>query len=82
MLPTAVRRLLPGQRDGVTLDSSYRPHSCPVHLRRDLKAKYDSAKSHAEKTQHEGKLNAQVNHMIDVASYWACACQRPLTLDT
>ena len=31
------------------------------------------------KTWHEGKLNAPRNHMIDVASYWACACQRPLT---
>ena len=33
----------------------------------------------ADRTQHEGKLNAPMNHMIDVASYWACACQRPLT---
>ena len=33
----------------------------------------------AERTQHEGKLNAPIDHMIDVASFWECACQRPLT---
>ena len=32
-----------------------------------------------DRTQNEGKLNAPMNHMIDVTSYWACACQRPLT---
>ena len=53
-----------------------------VYLPGDLKAKYGSAKSHAERTQHEGKLNAPVNHMIDVASHWACACQRSLTSGT
>ena len=39
------------------------------------------AKKMAKRTQHEGKLNAPMNHMIDVtvASYWECACQRPLT---
>ena len=36
-------------------------------------------KKMAEKIQHEEKLNAPMNHMIDVASYWACAPQRPLT---
>ena len=25
------------------------------------------------------KLNAPMNRVIDVVSYWACACQRPLT---
>ena len=39
-------------------------------------------KKMADRTQHEGKLNAPMNHMIDVASYWACACQRPLTSGT
>ena len=33
----------------------------------------------ADRTQHEGKLNAQMNHLVDVANYWACACQRQLT---
>ena len=28
------------------------------------------------------KLNVSMNHMIEVASYWACADQRPLTSDT
>ena len=36
----------------------------------------------ADRTQHEGKLNAPMNHMIYVASYWACACKRPLTSGT
>ena len=36
--------------------------------------------SWAEKTQHEGKLNAPMNHMIDVASYLACACQNTADL--
>ena len=36
----------------------------------------------ADRTQNEGKLNAPMNHMIDVDSYWACACQRPLTSGT
>ena len=36
----------------------------------------------AERTQNEGKLNAPMNQMIDVDSYWACACQRPLTPGT
>ena len=35
-----------------------------------------------DRTQNEGKLNAPMNHMIDVTSYWACACQRPLTPGT
>ena len=30
----------------------------------------------------EKKLNAPMNHMIDLASYWACACQRLLTSRT
>ena len=34
------------------------------------------------RTQREGKLNAPMNRVIDVASYWACACQRPLTSGT
>ena len=34
----------------------------------------------AEKTQHGGKLNAPMNHMIDVASYWACGCQKTADL--
>ena len=25
----------------------------------------------AEETQHEGKLNTPMNHMINVANYWA-----------
>ena len=28
------------------------------------------------------KLNMPMNHMINVASYWACTCQRPLTSGT
>ena len=36
----------------------------------------------ADRIWHEGKLNALMNHMIDVTSYWACACQRPLTSGT
>ena len=39
-------------------------------------------KKMAERTQHDGKLNMPMNHRIDVASYWACACQRPLTSGT
>ena len=35
-----------------------------------------------DRTQNEGKLNAPMNHMINVTSYWACACQRPLTPGT
>ena len=35
-----------------------------------------------DRTQNEGKLKAPMNHMIDVTSYWACACQRPLTPGT
>ena len=33
-----------------------------------------------KKKQHEGKLDAPVNHMIDVASYWAYACQKAADL--
>ena len=33
-----------------------------------------------KKKQHEGKLDAPVNHMIDVASYWAYACQKTADL--
>ena len=33
-----------------------------------------------KKKQHEGKLDAPMNHMIDVASYWACACQKTADL--
>ena len=36
--------------------------------------------SWAEKTQHKRKLTAPMNHMIDVASYWACACQKTAEL--
>ena len=36
----------------------------------------------ARRTQHEGKLNAPMNRMINEASYWACACQRPLISGT
>ena len=36
----------------------------------------------ADRTQNEGKLKAPMNHMINVTSYWACACQRPLTSGT
>ena len=36
----------------------------------------------ADRTQNEGKLNAPMNHIIDEASYWACACHRPLTSGT
>ena len=38
----------------------------------------------ADKTQHKGKLNVPMNHLVDVASYWACACacQRQLTSGT
>ena len=39
----------------------------------------------ADRTWHEGKLNAPKNHIIDVAivaNYWACGCQRPLTSGT
>ena len=38
--------------------------------------------SWAKKNQHERKMNAPMNHMIDVASYWAYASQRPLTSGT
>ena len=31
-------------------------------------------------TQHKGKLYTPLNHMIDVASYWACACQKTADL--
>ena len=33
-----------------------------------------------KKKQHEGKLDAPMNHMIDVASYWACAFQKTADL--
>ena len=36
----------------------------------------------ADRAQNEGKLNAPMNHIIDVASYWACACQGPLISGT
>ena len=36
--------------------------------------------SWAERTQHEGKLNAPMNHMVNVASHWACACQKTADL--
>ena len=36
----------------------------------------------ADTTQHEEKLNAPMNHMIDVASFWACICQRLLASGT
>ena len=36
-------------------------------------------KSWAEKT-HDLGLNMPMNHMIDVASYWACACQKTTDL--
>ena len=39
-------------------------------------------KKMAHRNKHEGKLNVPMNHMIHVASYWACACQRPLTSGT
>ena len=35
-----------------------------------------------DRTKHKGKLNAPMNHVIDVASYWAYTCQRPLTSGT
>lgn len=31
-------------------------------------------------TQRKGKLYAALNHMIDVASYWAYACQKTADL--
>ena len=36
--------------------------------------------SRAEKSKHETKVNAPVSHMIDVVSYWACACQKTTDL--
>ena len=56
----------------------------PITLKTSVKKKQQSlgregGKKMAEKIQHEEKLNAPMNHMIDVASYWACACQRLLT---
>ena len=36
-------------------------------------------KSWAEKT-HDLGLNMPMNHMIDVASYWACASQKTADL--
>ena len=36
--------------------------------------------SWAERTEHEGKLNAPVNHMVNVASHWACTCQKTADL--
>ena len=36
--------------------------------------------SWAEKTQHERKLNVPLNHIISVASYWTCACQKTADL--
>ena len=59
----------------------------PVTLKTSVEKKQQRlgrgrGKKMAEKNQHEEKLNAPMNHMIDVASYWACACQRPLTSGT
>ena len=56
----------------------------PITLKTSVKKKQQSrgregGKKMAEKIQHEEKLNAPMNHIIDVASYWACACQRRLT---
>ena len=39
-------------------------------------------KKMAERNQHEGKLNAPMSHLIAVASYWTCTCQRLLTSGT
>ena len=41
--------------------------------------KMSERKSWAEKT-HDLGLNMPMNHMIDVASYWACACQKTADL--
>ena len=30
----------------------------------------------ADRSHHKGKLNVPMNHIIDVASYWACTRQR------
>ena len=60
----------------------------PVALKTSVKKKQQSLEGGggevkmAERTQQEGQLHAPMNHMIVVASYWACACQRPLTAGT
>ena len=36
--------------------------------------------SWTEKTQQEKKVSTPMNHMIDVASYWACVCQKTADL--
>ena len=56
----------------------------PVTMKTSVEKKQQSlggggGEKMAERTQHEGKLNAPIDHVIDVAKFWACACQRPLT---
>ena len=41
-----------------------------------------TARREEKRREIEKKLNAPMNLMIDVASYWACACQRPLNSGT
>ena len=36
--------------------------------------------SWTEKNQQEKKVSAPMNDMIDVASYWACVCQKTADL--
>ena len=59
----------------------------PVKLKTSVekkitKPRWRRGENMADRTQNERKVNAPMNHMIHVASYWACACQRPLTPGT
>ena len=50
--------------------------------RREGKRRRKAKKMAETETNTREKLNASMNHMIEVASCWACAYQRPLTSGT
>ena len=59
----------------------------PVTLKTSLEKNQQSlggggGKKWLKEPNTKEKLKAPMNHMIDVASYWVCACQRPLTSGT
>ena len=77
---------------GTTAQPSYEaPHErkeqAPVTLKTSVEKKQQSlgegegggGEKTAVRTPARRKLNAPINRVIYVVSYWACACQRPLT---
>lgn len=62
-------------------ESTKMEKNCSQRRKRRRKIKnMAERRSWAERTQHEGKLNAPVNDMVNVASHWACACEKTADL--